>query len=507
MSFTLYQDQQDFVTAGNHSLAKHRRIIMCAATGFCKSKVAITISWAALAKGRTVLVVTESSKIYNQLNEEIPGTININPDSKLNYLHRGKLYLAMAQTLARRPGLIQQFASMVDNTVTGERGLLVLNDEAHIGTATKLLHQLPDAYLIGLTATPHMKWAKHLPTLYNGIVVGSQPEWLVENGRLTPYQHAQKIPENGLSGLTVGSTGDFTEDSQERIFDTPNAHRFLLADIDAATYRKCMIFCASIKSAESLTTYLSDAGYSVATQHSKYDIRSEAKQSYELGKFHDLSQPAGRDGVNICISVASMNKGYDFPPVDWIILWRATTSLPLYLQMLGRGSRIAPGKTQWLCTDWGGNGKRHGRWDYTHPWHELWNTIRKKKDGVAPVKECPTCLQLIPPMAMICPNCGHVFVRQQKDEVSGVRTVMLEKEQRVAALRGRALSSLTAVELAQWGQVSGKKNHAIRVAKSMEQIDPGFLDTFAKAMGYKKGWALFHLPDPGEKIDFYDKII
>jgi superfamily II DNA or RNA helicase len=507
MSFTLYPDQLQFTTDINHSLAKYQHIIACAATGFGKSKVAITICWAALAKGRTVLVMTEADKIYTQLDAEIPNTVNINATARIDYLHTGRLYLAMVQTLARRPNLIAQFAAM-------GKGLLIICDEAHIGTATKLLLQLRDAYVIGLTATPTKKWSKHLPILYSGIVVGSQPEWLVANNRLTPYQHAQKVADN-LKSLKVGSMGDYTEDSQERIFDTVNAHDLLLADLTErdALYHKAMIFCASIKSAESLARFLTEQRYTVSVQHSRYDIRSESEQSYSLGKFHDVNQLRGKAGVNICISIASMNKGYDFPPVDWIILWRATTSLPLYLQMCGRGSRLSPstGKSEWLCTDWGGNGKRLGRWDHNHDWAKLWNTVPKKRDGVAPVKDCPVCHYLVATIVMVCPNCGHEYAANSKqpENVEAVRTVMLEKQNaQIVAMSGRRLSELTPIELAQWATIKGKKNHAIRVAKAMEQDESGYLEQFGKAMGYKKGWVDFHIPAPNDpKIDFYDAVV
>jgi superfamily II DNA or RNA helicase len=373
MTHTLRPYQQENYTDCNHALATYRRIINCIATGGGKTKIAISIIMAALAKGKTVLLLTESDKIYRQLNAEIANTVNINSTAKLLYLQPCKLYLAMAQTLARRPLLINQF-NMMGNT------LLIMNDEAHIGTSTKLLLQLPKAYLIGLTATPHMKWAKHLPLLYNGIVVGKQPEWLVESGYLTRYQHDQVIPA-GINQLEIRH-GEYTEESQEKVFDTANAHSFVIPYLRKYQHTKCMIFCASIKSAESLATFLSGEGVPVAVQHSKDDVRSAATQSYELGKFHDLNS-----GVNTCISVASMNKGYDFPPVDLIMLYRATTSLPLYLQMCGRGSRLSQGKEVWTVVDYGGNGKRHGRWDYTHDWANLWNKIPKKREGVAPVKE------------------------------------------------------------------------------------------------------------------------
>jgi superfamily II DNA or RNA helicase len=499
MTFTLRPYQAENVTDTAISIRNYKRTINCIATGGGKTKIAITICMSALSKGRTVLFLTESDKIYKQLDAEIHDTININASTKLSYIAPNKLYLAMAQTLARREKLIAQFMFLGES-------LLIINDECHIGTATKLLLQLPKALLIGLSATPHMKWAKHLPLLYNSIVVGKQPEWLVENGYLMPYRHAQ-VTAAGISGLVVKG-GEYTEESQERIFDTANAHKFIMQHLTAYAYVKCMIFCASIKSAEHLHTTLSDNGYQVATQHSNTALRAESEQSYSMGKFKLLNS-----GVNICISIASLNKGFDFPPVDLILLNRATTSLPLYLQMCGRASRLSPetGKTVWTVLDYGGNGKRHGRWDYTHDWANLWNKLPKKREGVAPVKECPKCFYLLHPTAPTCPNCGYVFPasNKDKDDVQAVKIVMLEKQrQEIKAMKGRHLSELTAVELAKWGTIEGKKTHAIRVAKAMAQSDPLFLEQFGCAMGYKRGWADYQAMNlPSEKIDFYDKKI
>lgn len=494
MSFTLRPYQQEFYEQLRHALAKYKRVIACAATGSGKTKVFITIARAALSKGKTVLILTESSKIFDQLNREIPETVNISPSSKLTYINPAHLHLAMAQTLARRGGLVEQLAALGSS-------LLIINDEAHIGTATKLLLQFPNALLIGFTATPAMKWAKHLPILYNGIVVGKQPEWLVEHCFLTPYKHAQVTAAN-LDSLQVRN-GEYTEESQERIFDTPNAHKFIIEHLRSHRYTKCMIFCASIRSAESLHASLTGAGFAVATQHSNYEKRSESEQSYALGQFMTLGS-----GTDICISIASMNKGFDFPPVDLILLNRATTSLPLYLQMCGRASRLSPAtnKTEWLVLDYGGNGKRHNRWDFNHDWDNLWNKIPKKREGLAPVKDCPKCKYLLPAIVMKCPNCGHEFVKSSTpDPVDAVRIVMLEK---AALLNGKRLSQLTPIELAQWAQLTKKRPHAIRVAKAQEQQHIGWLEQFGKAMGYKRGWYEFQLSElPQERIDFFDAVV
>ena len=497
MSFTLYPHQAQLVADIQMSLHINTHIIACAATGMGKSKIAITICNAALTKGRSVLVITESDKIYKQFDAEIPHTININANTTLTHIQPNKLYLAMAQTLSRRPKLIAQFAAM-------QKGLIIINDECHIGTSTKLLLQLHTSYLIGLTATPAMRWAKHLPKLYKDITIGAQPEWLVSNGYLTPYTHEQKFPV-GLQLLQIGNNGEYTEASQETVFDAVGATDHLVDSIRSAKYHKAMIFCASIKSAETLYTRLKHAGIACIVQHSNYSLRPHEEQKTDLIQYHDVNST-----TNICISVASMNKGYDFPAIDWIILWRATTSLPLYLQMMGRASRIYQNKTEWKVTDWGANGRRFGRWDAERDWATLWNTIPKKKDGIAAIKECPECHYLLPPTAKICPECNHIFkAKKVVKTAEGIETIMLEKKNKtLERLKNKFLSELTAEELAEWAIATDNKKHANRIAQAQGQVTQSYLYDYAAALGYTRGWAWRQLQQmPHEKISYFDKII
>jgi len=86
-----------------------------------------------------------------------------------------------------------------------------------------------------------------------------------------------------------------------------------------------------------------------------------------------------------------------------VALVRPTMSPGLYYQMVGRGFRLAPGKTDCLVLDFGGNVLRHGPVD----------AIRIKTpgqgDGEAPAKECPACNALIHAAYGVCPECGHEF--------------------------------------------------------------------------------------------------
>lgn len=468
MTFTLRPYQLSFITDIRSAITQYRRIVACAATGSGKSKTFITIATSAISKGRTVLILSESTKIYDQISREV-AAVNINAGSNHGTIRPNAIYLAMAQTLMRRTRLIEQFAKL------GE-GLLIINDEAHIGTATKILQALPSALLIGFTATPDFRFAKHLPLLYNAIVIGPQPEALVSDGFLASYRHFARVAAN-LDLLAIRN-GEFTEESQEQAFESQPVYDGLIDDLRKVTYRKAIIFTSSIRHCAALSATLRQAGFVISEVHSKLPA---ATSSYNLGQFTNGS-------VNICVSVGVLTKGFDFPAIDLVVLQRATTSLPLYLQMLGRGSRPADGKQYFTVLDYGGNYQRHGLWDAERDWKKMWNQKPKKKAaGVAPVKLCPKCEYIVSTMVMTCPNCGHVF---QSPVAAKVDTELIEVTAAYRQMIGRRISELTAKELSIYARLKNQKDYAARVARAKAQSGNDiFLKEFCKEMGYKPGWA------------------
>ena len=74
-------------------------------------------------------------------------------------------------------------------------------------------------------------------------------------------------------------------------------------------------------------------------------------------------------------------------------------------------------------------------------------------------------------------------------------------------IKGKRLSQLTPIELANYAIIKGKKPYAARVAKALTLNNQTYIYEYAKAMGYKKGWADFNAPTFGERIDFFDKIV
>jgi superfamily II DNA or RNA helicase len=463
----------------NHGLAKHKKIIACMATGGGKTVVFTTITNMAISKGKTVLLLTESRKIFTQISNENK-SISINAGVKFIEVVPNIVYCAMAQTLANRDFIISQFYNLSSN-------LIVIYDECHCGVATKLLKQLPNALLIGFTATPDYRVAKHLPLLYKDIVVGAQPQELLEGGFLAPYYHYERQSAD-IANLKKDSKGEFTEASQFEAFEKQQVFAGLHEDLKKFHTHKTLIFCSSIKHCATLSNELRSVGYELSEVHSQ-----NSQSDIELSNFMN-------GNIGICVSVGILTKGFDFVPINLIILQRATTSLALYMQMVGRGSRISPqtNKTRFTVLDYGGNASRHGLWNFEFDWANMWNKPpKKKKDGIAPIKECPKCFLILAPRVMTCPECGHIFEAKEKKYVEGT---MVEVTAQYNFLRGKYISELTAEELAQYAKITNKKPFAIRVAKAKQ--DKVFLQAFAKDMGYHSGWVSHQ--DISEPLEFFN---
>lgn len=472
----LREYQQKFVTDIKSKLANSRSIIACSATGSGKTKTFLSIADNAVLKGTTTLIISESRKIFTQIAKERK-CYEIKAGIKHLWLEPGCMYLAMAQTLAKREFIIKQFQQL------GSK-LLIINDEAHVGTSTKLLLQFKDAYIIGFTATPDYKVAKHLPKIYNDIVVGAQPQELVEMGFLSPYFHYEKKEAN-LSDLQKDSKGEYTEQSQYNAFAGTKVFAGLHEDLRRFDFKKCIIFCSSIKHCSTLSEDLKSQGYDIAEVHTM-----NPKADFELSEFM-------YGDVKICVSVGILTKGFDFPDIDLVVLQRATTSLALYCQMVGRGSRITPNKSRFIVLDYGGNATRHGLWNYEHDWSKKWTgKEKKKKDGIAPVKECPKCFLLVSSKSIECPECGHKWTSKEKEFVEGK---LIEVTSKYNELRGKRISELTPEQLAIYRNITNKKAFTLRVAKA-KGLE--FLKEFGRIVGYNP-YFISH-QDINEKIEFFD---
>lgn len=492
LKFDLYPYQQKNIADIKTELTRHQHIINCAATGSGKTVVFMSISQSAIDKGTTVLIVTEALSIFRQISSRVPRSLMIADGcAKDTQISIGSINVAMAQTLSRRERIIEQLKAL------GKK-LLIIVDEAHVGTPTKLLMKLREAYLIGFTATPYYPGAKHLPLLYDSIVVGAQPAELVAQGFLAPYRHFARTKADTTKLVKKG--GEFTEKSQEEVFGSRVVFDGIVEDLGAFPYKKALVFTASINDCEQLYKELRQAGFVVSRSHSGLDEKTQARQMRRFTK----------GSTNICLSVGQLTKGFDYPPIDLILIRKATMSLSNYFQMIGRASRILIGgnKSGFTVLDYGENYKRFGLWDSFVDWKNLWNKPpKKKRETVAAIKVCGNCEYIVNSSARFCPNCNFEFPVQSSSLKKDSELIELTEE--LKKIAGRKLSELNPGELSIFARLKKKGNYAIRIAKSLNQKNDGYLKDFARAMGYKSGWVDYQLSTikEGEEITFYDQIV
>lgn len=472
-------------------LAEVLHAIGCYPTGGGKTICFLAIADRAISKGKTVLILTESKKIFKQIREKKNGII-INAKVKHLKVEEGNIYIAMVQTMKRRPLIVQQFVDLFDK-------LLILNDEAHIGTSTKLLRRFEKSYLIGFTATPDYMSAPFLPEIYKACVIGAQVDDLIQDGTLLPCRQLARVSAD-LDELKI-KNGEFTEESQELVFETNAVFDGLLEDLRNIPFHKCMVLCSSIRQCDDTADMLEFNGINCVRIHSENEMND-----FDLMEFEESKT------INVCVSVCMLNKGYDFPPINLVCLMFRTTRLSRYLQSIGRASRPYGAQEEFVSIDYGGNWILHQLWDMDRPWETLWlppseKKRKKKKDeiGIAPLKMCPECSHIVPASSLVCKYCGYLFDDMQKELAQGE---LIEVNEKYNVLKGRQVGSLSPEELAVYARLKNKRAHAIRIAKAHEQEEAGWLEQYGKAMGYSYRWPYYMKNQiNGEKIQFENIIL
>ena len=261
-------------------------------------------------------------------------------------------YVAMVETLTNR---LQEEQIVMDDV-----GLVII-DEAHYNSFRKLFSYFHNSFILGVTATPLSSNIK-LPMKdhYNALLIGESIPALIEKGFLA---QAETVSYNvGLSSLKLGINGDYTVKSSEILYtDAGMQEKLLAAYEDQSKGKKTLIFNNGINTSKYVHETFREAGYAI--RH--LDNTSSAKERKEILQWFKETPDA------ILTSVSILTTGFDEPTVETIILNRATKSLTLYFQMIGRGSRILPHKKTFKVLDLGNNAARFGLWEAPIDWKEI----------------------------------------------------------------------------------------------------------------------------------------
>lgn len=298
---------------------------------------------------------------------------------------------------------------------------LVIIDEAHIGNFNKLeFFEDQDVKILGVSATPTSANQVRLSDLYKNLIEPTTISNLIDDGFLLDCEcwgfASEDVEKNSEKWSVVN--GDYQTGQMSDFYKSSKMVETVLdAYYKKSAGKQTMVFNVNIEhnlevykrfKAEGLNAYCIDS-----------TITSKSERNEIIENFKN-------DKHGIICNVGVLTTGFDCPSLETIILNRATKSLVLYLQMVGRGARISENKKQFTILDLGNNISTHGFYSDYRDWDEMFRSNVAPGDGEAPSKECPNCGYICHTRITECPSCGHVFLKKDdKNEKSADDLVLL----------------------------------------------------------------------------------
>jgi DNA repair protein RadD len=326
--------------------AGQQRVLLVAPTGSGKTVIAAAIVASALERRQRVLFLAHRRELINQASQKLHA---LGVDA-------GIILPGFPMRLAE-PVQVASVASLHARAVRTTRmdmpaADIVVVDEAHhcrARTYRRILDAYPNAIVIGLTATPCRGDGRGLGNIFETLIECPDVAELIAGDFLVrPKVYAPSTPD--LKGIKVRN-GDYAEEQLAERLDRPE----LVGDIVEHWH----------KLSERRPTIV----YATSVAHSRH-LRDEFRRSGVLAEHVDGSTPteerdailAGlvRSSVEVVCNCAVLTEGFDAPDVGCLILGRPTKSLGLFRQMIGRGLRPAPGKSDCIILDHAGAVFQHG---------------------------------------------------------------------------------------------------------------------------------------------------
>jgi predicted nucleic acid-binding Zn ribbon protein len=344
-------------------------------------------------------------------------------------------------------------------------------DEAHIGNFRKILEGF-EGFVIGATATPVSKppMAQSYGRLINSVGIGE----LIAQGYLcNPITYAMHPVD---TSKIASRMGEFTAQGLDDAFNRPKVYEGVVQEfVKRWREKKAIVFCvnieASINTAEAFAKELGVGRvYAVHSKQSTYE-RADLIQDFITSKY----------GILVNCGIATT--GFDCPDIEVVVVNRATKSVALWLQMVGRGSRPTASKKEFTILDFGENVHRLGFWQEARDWGKAFAGMEQKKgQGVAPVKDCPCCGAVLYASARFCEFCGEAFATEKKAERGSLELMAYEK------LNGRYLFEIAKTPADLWELKSRKNYKQAFIERVLYYANYSELRRFWDAKGYTQGY-------------------
>lgn len=427
------------------------KLMLQAHTGYGKTFLFSYIAKHYVDNKQKVIILCHREELCLQTFETLKSLgINsqiVTPTTKKLHHITADVYICMVETIYNRL-VKKQF--IFDNIG------LVIADEAHIRVFEKCYQFFPESKILGVTATPvslkketffscrychsesaHLddccgeemqEWTKPFTfyQIYDDIVIGANVDELIEFGQLVKEISFVKNYAD-TSKLKTDSTGEYTTKSLDEAYSNDESAFNVLLNYKELCYgKRTIIFNTSAKHNLLIYEKFKEEGLNVRIFDSvNSDLSGNRKQLIDWFK----NTPDA-----ILLNVNIFTAGFDCKEVEAIIVNRATKSLSLWLQMVGRGGRASSKifKDSFILIDGGDNISEFGEWsDPSRDWSKIFfegnGKPRPKKVEIEDVQDCPNCGGLFPKRAKVCPLCDYEIIppdQKIKKEVIDSDTIL-----------------------------------------------------------------------------------
>ena len=353
-----------------------QKTLLVLPTGCGKTIVFAKVAEECVKQGDRVLILAHRGELLQQASDKIAkATGLVCSVEKAEETCLGswfRITVGSVQSLMRESRL-NRFPNNYFNTI--------VIDEAHhciSDSYQRVLNHFPDAKVLGVTATPDRGDMKNLGSVFESLAYEYTLPKAVKEGYLSPIK-AITIP------LKVDLTGVGMQSGDFKAGDLGTALDPYLYDIakEMKKYchgRKTVVFLPLVKTSQKFRDILNQNGFHAAEVNGDSQDRAEILRDFEQGKY------------NVLCNSMLLTEGWDCPSVDCIVVLRPTKVRGLYCQMVGRGTRLAPGKEHLLLLDFLWHTERH---ELCHPAHLICESeeVAKKMTENLEKAGCPVDIE------------------------------------------------------------------------------------------------------------------
>jgi superfamily II DNA or RNA helicase len=445
-------------------------------TGGGKTVVFAEVCRQAVEKGIPVMVLCHRKELIAQAARKLRAVglfpVLIDPSYRKEKI--SMCYVASVDTLRNR--------------TLPDIGLLII-DEAHIRAfdPIALEYLSRGTKVAGFTATPertgkkflkpgrladlYPKYSGQMGDYYQKIISPVSVRDLLELGYLVPPVYFG--PEADLEGIKTKG-GDYDENDVFERFNKTKIYSGVIENYQKyAAGKKAICFCVNVE--HSIKTAETFRAAGIPAEH----IDGESKDRDAI-----LERFAKGTTMILC-NYGITTTGYDEPTVEAIILFRATKIHSLYMQMLGRGSRLCEeiNKTHFIVIDHGSHIARLGWWEEDYQ-YSLDLRFVSKTIGAGPIRFCEQCEAILPLSSAVCKYCNSIQEKQQEEmRLHEAKFVQFEKPD---FIKIKPLGQMNIAELEEFREK--KAYHLQWIVHQLLPRGEAALTEYATMKNYSMAW-------------------